>query len=104
VLGERAIEEVQRAVAHNPDVATAPQTLLLHQGDPEFHPVINHVRESLMRRFATVAKFIVALLIPVAQVIQAAVTDDVITPNEWVKVLSRWSARSVCGPCPMPGP
>ena len=39
-----------------------------------------------MTRFATVAKFIVALLIPVAQVIQAAVTDDVITPNEWVKV------------------
>lgn len=39
-----------------------------------------------MRRFATVAKFIVALLIPIAQTIQAAVTDDVITQNEWVKI------------------
>jgi hypothetical protein len=39
-----------------------------------------------MRKFATVAKFIVALLIPIAQTIQAAVTDDVITPNEWVKI------------------
>ena len=39
-----------------------------------------------MARAATIAKFIVALLIPIAQVIQAAITDDVITQNEWIKI------------------
>ena len=37
-------------------------------------------------RWRRIAKFLVALLIPVAQTVQAALTDDAITTNEWVKI------------------
>lgn len=37
-------------------------------------------------RWKRIAKFLVALAIPVSQTIQAAYTDDVITGNEWGKI------------------
>jgi len=37
-------------------------------------------------RLRRIAKFLVALAIPVAQTIQAAYTDDSITSNEWGKI------------------
>lgn len=39
-----------------------------------------------MKKLLTISKFLVALLIPVAQGLQAAYTDDVITQDEWVKI------------------
>jgi hypothetical protein len=39
-----------------------------------------------MSRWRRIAKFLVALAIPVAQGLQAAYTDDVITTDEWVKI------------------
>jgi hypothetical protein len=39
-----------------------------------------------MHKLRTISKFLVALLIPVAQTLQAAYTDDVITQDEWVKI------------------
>jgi hypothetical protein len=37
-------------------------------------------------RLRGIAKFLVALSIPVGQTIQAAYTDDMITSNEWTKI------------------
>jgi hypothetical protein len=37
-------------------------------------------------RWRRIAKFLVALAIPVAQTVQAALTDDTITSNEWTKI------------------
>lgn len=39
-----------------------------------------------MNKLKTISKFLVALLIPVAQTLQAAYTDDVVTTDEWVKI------------------
>lgn len=39
-----------------------------------------------MKKLKTISKFLVALLIPVAQTLQAAYTDDVITEGEWQKI------------------
>lgn len=39
-----------------------------------------------MTRWRRIAKFLVALAIPVAQTLQAAYTDDVITSDEWGKI------------------